>query len=253
MKVGDISSGEDITIADEFAVSNEVWPDHVLDRLAYASGDAAAIIGSGNAPNILSMIDGLGSVTFMDIAPGHGRVFTAKLNAVKSGEALETALGAGFVNALASEAGLFDLIRDDAPLHFSTNEIAGERFANLPEDLVVIDRGLNVLDDSKACLINPGSSRLAWLHLSNVVPYCVERGAKDVERKLFAFVDDLPGIDDDTVVTFSKRSDILVGDMNIRRLLVEAARLDDIVFSDFLNNDSISMSAEGTLIVRAVA
>lgn len=254
--VRDCLANLELQIPDEFAVSNEVWPDSALSLVSSASGDAAAIVGSGNAPNILPLISGLERVAFMDISAGHGAVFRAKLNAVRSAGSLAHNLGARFAGVLLSEAGLFDMVREnpDNILHFTRNEQSRDAFAGLAEELVITDKNLNILDDMKAPEINKGAEKLAWLHLSNVVPYCVERGAKDVERKLFGFIDDMPGVDDDTVVTFSRRTDIELGNGVFgRRLQVVAKRLDDIVFGDLLNDDSITFSQEGGVIVRKIA
>jgi len=254
MKVKDCVSNLVLTIPDEFAVSNEVWPTETLDALRGVEGDAAAVIGSGNAPNILPILDKIERVSFMDIASGHGKVFRAKLNAARSTGSLACSLGTDFAAALLSEASLFDMTRvAKDKRHFTVNDESARAFSALPDDLMIADHSLNILDESKAQLVNPDAKRLAWLHLSNVVPYCVERGAKDVEKKLFGFIDDLAGVDDDTMVTYSKRADVPFEDLKIRRLVVATKRLDELVFSDFLNQDTIHFDSSGQVVRRAIA
>jgi hypothetical protein len=229
-------------LIENFPYSNEVWADEALDKARGASGEAAFVVGSGNVPNIGPLISGLSGVCFMDIEPIHARVFGAKLGAAGSTyehERKQILIKAG--HSLFSsniEAHQFDLTRSgNQGLHWMHNRDSADMFVQWANTHPVnpIDVEVDLFTRRLGKRTFPDLGSVAWIHLSNVFPYChsPRKSSKPKPAHLSRLLGLIPCVKDETLVTFSKWAQLSGEGMPItKRLVVVGKPACEITFED---------------------
>lgn len=204
--------------AGHFPVSNGVWDNASLRRIREAKGDTAVVIGSGNVPNIAPLIDGLSAVCFADWATGHEDVFEAKRRAVELGyrfeddpqrSDLQTMMGQDFEYKLRLEAKRFDLTRPTSPLHVINNPKSAEVFLECADRLATSSAEIDLTKPDSVSALPDELGRVAWVHISNVVPFSLSAYSTDDQRDnvlagVAGFLGLIPGIETDTSVSYSR-------------------------------------------------
>jgi hypothetical protein len=229
-------------LIEKFPYSNEVWTDEVLDLARSASGEAEFVVGSGNVPNVAPLMDGLGNVCFMDIEPIHSEVFRKKHRAAAACSAYERneiLISTGCpLDAFNLETLEFDFTRPEGQgLHWMQNRDSADSFVQWTERSSVnpIDVEVDLFARRLPKRTFPNLGSVAWVHLSNVFPYCdsPRKSSKPKPAHLPRLLETIPGVKDDTLITFSTRRQLPGEDMpKTKRLVVFGRPACEITFED---------------------
>ncbi len=230
------ATGQFVPFPNAFVCSNEVWPSSELEIMSDATGEAAVIIGSGNAPNILPLISGLQTAVFADVFPGHAEIFKAKLAAASiQPHSWYSTLGS-FKDRWADEGKYFDLLRTDRDKqHVTSNPKRMQLFIDKCSSIDVIDAKVDVL--RRETVANLGyCGTVGWVHLSNAFPYCIGDSIDEITGldTMLSSIENIPGIHGDTRVSYSRFFGIKSKkyDFFSSKLVVTVKQMNDLVIED---------------------
>lgn len=212
-----------------FCSSNEMWPDEALETARqHTEGQAAVLIGQAHAQSVMPHLGSqLDAITFVDIEPGHDVVFQAKLHTLSKMDTFDGSTeyaawtGAilaanGFrpsledVNLMAKESRhAFDRERPGVPQGVDVNVRRRRQLFDRYEGRSLdIAASVGDIQDRRTVRNVPDMGKLSWVHLSNMAE--MEAGST-LAGKLIAFLNSLPGLDGDTLVTFARHEQYLRG------------------------------------------